>query len=273
MDILFIGDIVGRPGRQILTQYLPELKKKTKVDLVVANGDNLAGGIGHTPETIKELVDAGVDLVTSGNHWTSKKESYESAGDSSLPIIRPANFPGDIPGKGYEILQIRTKKVLVINLIGQVFMNQFVNDPFREFDAILEKTKAENPDIILVDYHAEATAEKNAFGLYVDGRATAVLGTHTHVPTADASVMPKGTGYLTDVGMVGALHSVIGFNSEEIIKAHLNSTPFKLVVPEPEKVCINYALVHTADKTMTNESKLEKCGSILQKTEILKLEH
>ncbi len=271
MNILFLGDVIGRPGRQILKQELKQLRLKNEADLVIANGDNLAGGIGHTPETVAEIVDAGVDLVTSGNHWTAKKESLAGADDPSLPFILPANYRGKLPGRGFKMLQVRTKKILVINLLGEIFMNEFVDDPLTTFDKILEEEKTSRPDVILVDFHAEATAEKNLFGYYVDGRATAMLGTHTHVPTADAVVMPKGAGYISDVGMVGSRNSIIGFEPKDILQSHFNSTPLKLTIPKPTEVCINYAMVHTAGKPLNDQTSVEKCGSILQKTEVLKL--
>lgn len=271
MNIIFLGDVVGRPGRQILQQALKDIREKNKADLVVANGDNLAGGLGHTPDTVRELMDAGVDLLTSGNHWNAKKEALAEADNPDLPLIRPANYRGDLPGRGYKMINVRTKKVLVINLLGEVFMTPRVDDPLKVFDQVLTKTAELKPDVTLIDFHAEATAEKNLFGLYADGRVTAVLGTHTHVPTADSVVMPKGTGYITDIGMVGARNSVIGFEPGPLLEARFNSSPLKLVIPKPQEVCVNYAVVHTAQKPLSTDNATERCGAILQKTDVLKL--
>jgi metallophosphoesterase (TIGR00282 family) len=270
MNIIFIGDVIGRPGRDGIAKLLPTLRKKYEADFVIANGENLTHGKGTSRETIQDLLDAGVDFVTSGNHWAAHSEMLEAANDPDLPFIRPANYPPGTQGVGYKIVTLRTQKILIINLMGRVYMRQFFTDPFRGLDDILAKTKSESPDVIIVDFHADAGSESVAFGYWADGKVTAVLGTHTHIPTADATVLPKGTGYVTDVGMVGPRHSVIGTDIQATIQHHLTQMPFKYQLAESEEVCFNYAVIHTADKK--NGAGVYSCGSIKRETEIVTLE-
>tara|TARA_Y100000031_G_scaffold70831_2_gene78537 strand:+ start:13736 stop:14512 length:777 start_codon:yes stop_codon:yes gene_type:complete len=225
--ILFFGDIVGQPGREAIKQILPQWQKKYQPDLVMANGENMAHGSGITRKTLEEILKAGIDLVTSGDHTWKQKGINALLEDKDLPLIRPANFPPHLPGQGYYLIELRTKKVLVINLIGRVFMQQQYDDPFRKADQILEEQQA---DIIIVDWHAEATAEKVCLGWYLDGRVSAVLGTHTHIPTADNRVLPQGTAYISDVGMVGPKDSSLGRDKDEAVKGFLNQTHPKLEI-------------------------------------------
>lgn len=218
MRILFIGDIFGRPGRTIVRERLPELMAQHRIDLVVANGENAAAGFGITPPLVEELLEMGIEVLTSGNHIWDKREIidyFESAnGNPYSParrLLRPANYPPDMPGSGvYEGRTRAGVPFAVMNLQGRVFMASN-DDPFRVADQLLKKIKAK---VILVDMHAEATSEKISLGWYLDGRVTAVVGTHTHVPTADERVLPNGTGYQTDVGMTGPYDSVIGVKKE-----------------------------------------------------------
>ncbi|MFH0830695.1 MAG: TIGR00282 family metallophosphoesterase [Parcubacteria group bacterium] len=270
MTILFIGDIVGKPGRAAVAKVLPGLRDKYKVDLVIANGENLAHGRGATPETINELIASGVDFMTSGNHWADQKEMLELADDKDVPFIRPANYPPGVPGRGWQLVPVRTKKVLVINLMGRVFLHGDLDDPFRKLDQILEENAAAKPDAIIVDFHAEATSEAVAFGFFADGRVTACLGTHSHVPTDDAWVLPKGTGHVTDVGMVGPRDSVLGLEKTEIIKHFLTQLPFKTVIPDSPEVCFDYALVHT-DTKRKGANDVALCSSLTRHTEIVTL--
>lgn len=225
MRILMIGDVVGRPGRRAVQQLLPGLLHDYDPALVIANGENSAGGIGLTPDTVKELCDSGVDVVTTGNHVWAKKEIIPHM-DGELPIIRPLNFPPGVPGRGF----IQRKGVVVVNIIGRVFIGQY-DCPFRAMDSFLSEIKAESK-VIVVDFHAEATSEKVAMGKYLDGRVSAVLGTHTHVPTSDTYIMPKGTAYVTDVGMVGPIDSVIGVDTQSAIRSFLTGMPHRFFVSE-----------------------------------------
>jgi metallophosphoesterase (TIGR00282 family) len=223
MNILAIGDIIGKPGRQIINKYLRGLRKQYKIDLVIANGENTAGGFGLTSITAHELLEDGVNMITSGNHIFAQKEILPFL-DTDMPVIRPLNYPAGVPGKGYRIIG----KVLVVNLIGRTFMNNY-DDPFRTMDHLLEKLE-NKPKIIVVDFHAEATSEKVALGRYLDGRVTAVLGTHTHVGTIDTKILPGGTAYVSDIGMTGPTDSIIGDDAEAVIQRFLTQMPHRLTV-------------------------------------------
>jgi 2',3'-cyclic-nucleotide 2'-phosphodiesterase len=229
MKILFIGDIFGSAGRRIVRDHLQNVIESHKVDLVIANAENSAGGFGLTPSIADELFDLGCEVLTTGNHIWDKREiiDYFNSvnGDPSgraRRVLRPANYAEGVPGIGwYEGVSRSGQKFAVINLQGRVFM-QDNDDPFRKADALLKQLTAK---VILVDFHAEATSEKIAMGWYLDGRVTAVLGTHTHVPTADTRVLPKGTAYQTDVGMSGPYDSVIGVEKEQILQRFLTGLP------------------------------------------------
>ncbi len=225
MRILMIGDIVGRPGRRAVRQFLPGLFHDYQIDLVIANGENAAGGLGLTPETAKELLDCGIDVITTGNHVWAKKEIIPCL-DSGLPILRPLNFPPDAPGRGY----LEVKDVTVVNLIGRVFVGQF-DCPFRAMDSLLS-CMSDVSRTIVVDFHAEATSEKVALGRYLDGRVSAIFGTHTHIGTIDAQILPKGTAYVTDVGMTGPINSVIGVDTQLAIQNFLTSMPHRFAISE-----------------------------------------
>jgi 2',3'-cyclic-nucleotide 2'-phosphodiesterase len=228
LKILFIGDIFGRPGRNIVKDRLPELRKQHAVDLVIANCENAAAGFGITPPLAEELFDLGIDVMTTGNHVWDKREIIEyfqmADGNPHSParrLLRPANFSQGLPGWGVYEGQKDGVGYAVLNLQGRVFMGSS-DDPFRYVDRLLEQIKSR---IVFVDFHAEASSEKVAFGWYLDGRATAVVGTHTHIPTADATVLPKGTAYITDVGMTGPYDSVIGVKKELVIEKFLSGMP------------------------------------------------
>jgi metallophosphoesterase (TIGR00282 family) len=220
-----IGDAVGRPGRKAVRKFLPGLCHDYELSLVIANGENCAGGIGITPDTAKELFGCGVNVITTGNHVWAKKEIIPYL-DGELPIIRPLNFPPGAPGRGF----LDVKGALIVNLIGRVFIGGF-DCPFRAIDSLLSEIKTDSK-VIIVDFHAEATSEKVAMGRYLDGRVSAVLGTHTHVGTVDACILPKGTAYVTDVGMVGPVDSVIGVNTESAIRSFLTGMPHRFFVSE-----------------------------------------
>lgn len=229
MQILFVGDIFGSPGRKIFRDHLPQLVETNNVELVIANAENAAGGFGLTPALAEELLELGCDVLTTGNHIWDKREIidyFKSAnGDRNTRarrVLRPANYSDAVPGVGlFEGTTKTGQRYAVINLQGRVFM-QNADDPFRKVDELLKQV---NSKIIVVDLHAEATSEKIAMGWYLDGRVTAVLGTHTHVPTADTRILPKGTAYQTDVGMTGPYDSVIGVQKEQIIHRFLTGLP------------------------------------------------
>ncbi len=220
-----IGDVVGRPGRRAVRQFLPGLCHDYDISLVIANGENSAGGIGITSDTAKELFDCGVDVITTGNHVWAKKEIIPYM-DGELPILRPLNFPPGAPGRGF----LKLKDVLIVNLIGRVFIGEF-DCPFRAMDCLLSEVDKDSK-VIIVDFHAEATSEKVAMGRYLDGRVSAVLGTHTHVGTVDACIFPQGTAYVTDVGMVGPVDSVIGVDAESAIRSFLTGMPHRFFMGE-----------------------------------------
>ncbi len=224
MRILMIGDVIGKPGRRAVQSIVPSLRHEHGIDLVIANGENTAGGFGLTVDTAYELLDNGVDVLTSGNHIWDQKEIIPYL-EEGLPLVRPANYP-DAPGRGTLI----HNDVMVVNLMGRVFMPA-LDCPFRTADKILgDARNPETPSVIIVDFHAEATSEKQAMGWYLDGRVSAVVGTHTHVGTVDKRVLPQGTAYITDVGMTGPLDSVIGSEIGPVMERFLTGLPQRLTV-------------------------------------------
>ncbi len=239
MLILAIGDVIGRPGRRAVSQLLPGLRQQYGLDLVIANGENAAGGIGLTPATARELLNAGVDVITSGNHIWAQKEIIPYL-DGQMPILRPLNYPPGVPGRGHIVMG----QVAVVNLMGRTFIGD-LDCPFRAMDQLLGEIKQR---IIIVDFHAEATSEKVAMGRYLDGRVSAVLGTHTHVGTIDAQLLPQGTAYVTDIGMTGPLDSVIGDDTEAVLQRFLTRLPHHLSVGKG-KTALNAIMVGVADDT------------------------
>lgn len=233
LKILFLGDIVGRIGRRALQEKLPELKKKYKPDLVIANAENLAHGKGVSESVLKEMMDCGVDFFTSGDHaWGNKAEAEKIFTENKLPLIRPANFPPAASGDGFRVLEVGIHKILIINLIGRVFFRDNFDCPFRTLETILQQFKSTNLSAIIVDFHAEATSEKNTLPRYFDGQVSAVLGTHTHVQTADEQVLPQGTAFISDVGMVGLTHSSLGVDLKNVVKKFITQTPQTWEIPE-----------------------------------------
>ncbi|KFZ27133.1 MAG: Calcineurin-like phosphoesterase [Candidatus Izimaplasma bacterium HR2] len=223
MKVLFIGDVFGTRGMEALNKYLPEIKQEHKPNLIFVNGENIDRGFGISEKIYKELMVMGVNAVTLGNHSFSKRELVDFIDESN--IIRPANYSDAVPGKGYITVKYNTKLVTVINLMGRIFMGDPLDNPFKRADEILEEI---NSDFIFVDMHAEATSEKIAMAHYLDGRVTAVVGTHTHVPTADAMVFPKGTMYISDIGMTGAKYGILGADKEIIINKFLTGMPQRI---------------------------------------------
>jgi len=241
MLILMIGDVIGKPGRQAVQKLLPGLRQQYKLDMVIANAENAAGGLGLTLTTAEELLEAGVDVLTSGNHIWDRREIIPYL-DEDMPILRPLNYPPGVPGKGY----ITKGKALVVNLIGRTFIGNF-DCPFRAMDQLLSEFKDRQP-VIIVDFHAEATSEKMAMGRYLDGRVSAMLGTHTHIGTIDAQLLPQGTAYVTDIGMTGPIDSVIGDDTESVLRRFLTMMPHRLSVGGG-KTIFNAVLVGIDDES------------------------
>jgi metallophosphoesterase (TIGR00282 family) len=254
MRCLVIGDIIGKPGRLAIEHALTDLRTELEIDLVVANGENVAAGAGLTPSLAEGLLETGVDVITSGNHIWDKREIYDYL-DTDAPVLRPANYPDDAPGRGWLVTELADgTPVAVINLMGRVFMNQ-LDSPFVWADSLLDGVGEPLPALRFVDFHCEITSEKNAMGWYLDGRVTAVIGTHTHVPTADAKVLPGGTAYLSDVGMTGPRDSVIGFRLDTVLPRFLRHLPTRFEVAEGP-VNLNAALIE-ADRTTGRASSIQ----------------
>jgi metallophosphoesterase (TIGR00282 family) len=241
MLILAVGDVIGKPGRQALARFLPEIKRQYGVDFTIVNAENVAGGIGVTPDTAADLIDAGADVLTSGNHVWAQKDILPVL-DGEMPLLRPLNYPPGVPGRGYLV----SRGVMVVNLIGRTFIGNF-ECPFRTMDSLLEQVQ-NKPPIIVVDFHAEATSEKVALGRYLDGRVSAVLGTHTHVGTIDAQILSRGTAYVTDIGMTGPVNSIIGDDADNVIQRFLTQLPHRMSAGKGKTV-LNAILVRVDDAT------------------------
>ena len=242
MRVLMVGDVVGRAGRRTIAELLPELRRELRLDLVVIQGENIAGGFGLTRETANELIDTGADVITTGNHVWARNEFLPDLDDVSLPVVRPANYPESAPGRGV----IDLGSVVVVSLIGRLFMGD-AGSPFAAADRVLKELGAGKT--VLVDFHAEATSEKQAMGWHLEGRVAAVVGTHTHVPTADARVLPGRTAYVSDVGMVGAADSVIGMQAREAVHRFLSPVPTRLKVETGGPMMFNSVMIETDDAT------------------------
>jgi metallophosphoesterase (TIGR00282 family) len=237
-----IGDVVGKPGRRAVRSLVPGLRRELRLDLVIANGENSAGGAGLTSKTADELLSSGVDVITSGNHVWDQKEIIPHL-DGESPILRPLNSPPATPGRGFVDLG----KIMIVNLIGRVFVGTF-DCPFRAMDSLLESRRSPAAAIV-VDIHAEATSEKAALAHYLDGRVSAVLGTHTHVPTADARLLPGGTAFVSDVGMVGPLNSILGVEPTQVLERFLTQMPRRLKVAGDGPVSFNGVMVEIDDSS------------------------
>ena len=244
MRILAIGDVVGSNGCNYLREVLPALKKRYNIDLVIANGENSTNGNGINPLSAEHLFKSGVDVITGGNHSFKRKEIYDFL-ETEPNLIRPANFPENTtPGKGFCILDMLKYRVIIINLLGNIYMEN-VECPFKTADNIVDQYKN---DIIIVDFHAEATAEKKAIGFYLNGRVSAVLGTHTHVPTADACILSKGTGYITDLGMTGVSASALGIDPDIVIQKFKTKMPIKFEYAKGKKT-IDFAVLEIDEQS------------------------
>ncbi len=241
--VLFIGDVVGSPGRKGLAHAMPSLREQHEPDLVIANGENSAGGLGITERTANDLFDAGVNVITTGNHVYRHRDAYRYL-DQAERVIRPANYPHSNPGKGHVVVEAGGRRVAVLNLSGAVGL-KVARSPFPDADGLLERL-ADDADVFIVDFHAEVTSEKVAMGWHLDGRAAAVLGTHTHVPTADARVLPKGTAYISDVGMTGARDSVLGVKWEQALESFRTLMPVRFETSD-ENIWVMGAAVEVKD--------------------------
>jgi hypothetical protein len=246
VKILFLGDVVGGPGRRGLRDAMPGLRERHSPDLVVVNGENSAGGMGITEKTARNLFESGADVITSGNHVYRHREAYDFL-DREPRVIRPANYPHANPGRGHTVVEVGGKRVGAINLSGAEGL-KVARSPFHEVDAVLEKIDA---DFVIVDFHAEMTSEKVAMGWHLDGRVAAVFGTHTHVPTADARVLPKGTAYISDVGMTGSRTSVLGVRPELALERFITQMPVKFETADDD-VWVMGAVVEVNDEGLAD---------------------
>ena len=247
MRVLCIGDIFAKPGRRALQATLPRLREDFAIDVVIANGENAAGGRGLTVETSDEIFAAGVDFITSGNHIWEQREFVPRLDDEAA-ILRPYNYPPATPGRGVA----QDERIAVINLMGRVFMGIDVDDPFRAVDRALDEVSGAK--VVIIDFHAEATSEKVAMGWYLDGRVSAVVGTHTHVPTADARVLPGGTAFVSDLGMTGPRNSVIGMKKEQVLNKFLTQLPGRFTPEESGPRTFNSVLIDIDETTGTARS-------------------
>jgi hypothetical protein len=247
MKIIFIGDIVGSPGREAVKKIIPELKKEQTLDFVIANAENAAGGSGITPRVAQELFDSGISVLTSGDHIWKKSDVFDII-DQDERILRPINFPSGAPGRGAGLFVAKNgNKVGVVNVQGRVFMDGLLECPFKASRQALE-TLAKDTRIIIVDIHAEATSEKVALGWYLQDLASAVVGTHTHIQTADEKILPSGCAYITDVGMTGPYDSVIGRRTEDVLKRFLTAVPTRFEVAS-DNVQLHGVILDIDDKT------------------------
>ncbi|GAB4072637.1 TIGR00282 family metallophosphoesterase [Barrientosiimonas marina] len=246
MKLLFVGDVTGSPGREMVQQYLPKLKEVYHPNITVINGENAAAGKGITEKIYKQLLEAGAQAITMGNHTWDKKEIFEFI-DDAKNLVRPANFPEGTPGKGMTFVNLNGTEVAIINAQGRTFLSA-LDDPFRKMDELISEAK-KRTNIIFVDFHAEATSEKQAMAWYLDGKVTAIAGTHTHVQTADERVLPNGTAYITDVGMTGPYDSIIGMEKEAVMKTFLTGLPGRFEVDKKGRAQLNGLLITINEKT------------------------
>ena len=248
MNILFFGDLVGKPARMALKKILPIYRERYKIDLVIANGDNLAHGKGVTGKTVEEIIKYGVDIVTCGDHiWDNLAQAKEILESGKYNFVCPANLPAIDYKKGYKIIETCSKKVLIINLVGRVFFQKYPDCPFRTADKIIEENKNKF-DIAVVDFHCEATSEKKALGFYLLSRVSVVLGTHTHIQTADEEIVDEKMAYISDVGMVGPRDSILGCEKDIVINQMLTQIPFKYKLSDDNNVLVNAVIIEINDE-------------------------
>jgi len=246
MDILFVGDVVGSPGREMIKEYLPVLKRKYRPHITIVNGENAAGGRGITEQIYKQFLESGANVVTLGNHAWDNKDIFEFI-DTAKYLVRPANFPENTPGNGLVFIKMNSIEVAVINLQGRTFMPP-LDCPFNKADELIEIAK-KRTNIIFVDFHAEATSEKQAMGWYLDGKVSSVIGTHTHVQTSDNRILPNGTAYMTDVGMTGPYDGILGMEKEAVMKKFLTALPARFEVPKSGRKQLSACLITIDNKS------------------------
>lgn len=256
MKLLFLGDVFGRPGRRIVRELLPKLREEYQLDYVIANGENAKHGRGPNLAVYEDLISSGIDYVTSGDHIWDDGEFMTQLARSDVKVLRPANYD-DVVGRGMAIVDVNGEKLTIVNLLGRVFIPHQTTNPFRTFDGLFEQAEG----FVFVDLHAEATSEKNSFGHYVDGRAGAVVGTHTHVQTADERLLPKGTAYISDAGMCGPMNGSIGADLQYVLPNFLQGYPFKLE-PAPGPIQLNGVVIETkGDKAISIERVHRELGA------------
>lgn len=246
MNLLFIGDVVGSPGREMVKEYVPKLKEKFRPQVTIINGENAASGKGITESIYRQFLEIGAQAVTLGNHAWDNRDIFEFVNDAKY-LVRPANFPEGNPGKGIVYIKINDLEMAVINLQGRTFMNPS-DDPFKKADELIDQARERTP-FIFVDFHAEVTSEKQAMGWYLDGRVSAVIGTHTHVQTADNRILPGGTGYLTDVGMTGPYDAILGVEKEAVLKRFLTGMPVRFEVQKSGRYQLSAVVIELDRKT------------------------
>ncbi len=246
MNILFVGDVVGAPGREMIQDYLPKLKSHFRAHVTIVNAENSAGGRGITEKIYKQMLEMGANVVTLGNHAWDNRDVFEFIGEAKN-ITRPANFPEGAPGTGLVFIRVNDVEVAIINLQGRTFMPA-LDCPFKKAEELVEKARSRT-NIIFVDFHAEATSEKQAMGWFLDGQVTAVVGTHTHVQTADARILPGGTAYLTDVGMTGPYDEILGMEKNAVMNRFLTSLPARFEVPKSGRKQLNACLIQLDKET------------------------
>ncbi|MGE6261346.1 TIGR00282 family metallophosphoesterase [Heyndrickxia sporothermodurans] len=253
MKILFVGDVVGSPGREMISEYLPKLKSKYRPELTIVNGENAAAGRGITEKIYRQFLNDGANVVTLGNHSWDNKDVFEFI-DDAKQLVRPGNFPEGTPGKGITFVKVEGIEAAIINLQGRTFLPA-IDCPFKKAEELVAKAKSRT-NVIFVDFHAEATSEKQAMGWFLDGKVTAVVGTHTHVQTADNRILPNGTAYLTDVGMTGPYDGILGMERGAVIKRFLTSLPIRFEVPKSGRTQLSACLVDL-DKKSGKAKKIE----------------
>ncbi|QQZ07875.1 TIGR00282 family metallophosphoesterase [Heyndrickxia vini] len=256
MKILFVGDVVGSPGREMISEYLPKLKSKYRPELTIVNGENAAGGRGITDKIYRQFLNDGANIVTLGNHSWDNKDIFEFI-DQAKYLVRPGNFPEGTPGTGVSFVKVNGIEAAVISLQGRTFLPA-IDCPFKTAEELIKKAKTKT-NIIFVDFHAEATSEKQAMGWFLDGKVTAVVGTHTHVQTADNRILPNGTAYLTDVGMTGPYDGILGMERGAVIKKFITSLPVRFEVPKEGRKQLSACLIDLDRKT----GKANKIETIL----------
>ncbi|MFB1081038.1 TIGR00282 family metallophosphoesterase [Jeotgalibacillus sp. JSM ZJ347] len=254
MKILFVGDVVGAPGREMIDEYLPKLKARHEPDAIIVNGENAASGRGITQKIYDQLIQAGADMITLGNHTWDNKDLFNFI-DKADQLVRPLNYPKGTPGKGIRYFQAGSAEVAVVNALGRTFMNP-VDDPFPAVRQAVTEAKRQTP-FVFVDFHAEATSEKQAMGWYLDGKASAVVGTHTHVQTADNRILPEGTAYLSDVGMTGPYDAILGMEREAVLKRFVTGLPSRFEVPKTGRAILSGCLI-TLDRKTGKADSIER---------------